>query len=100
MFFFQAEDVIRDIGVTGVQTCALPISAAAGEPAAAIPGSQEPVECRGGLVAGARTGCPQPEACGEVVGAVDGGSRSEERCVGKGCSSRWSLYLSKIKITN
>src|SRR3712207_4394274 len=26
MFFFQAEDGIRDIGVTGVQTCALPIS--------------------------------------------------------------------------
>src|SRR3712207_4685227 len=26
-FFFQAEDGIRDIGVTGVQTCALPIFA-------------------------------------------------------------------------
>src|SRR5476651_708839 len=26
-FFFQAEDGIRDIGVTGVQTCALPICA-------------------------------------------------------------------------
>src|SRR3712207_9574081 len=26
MVFFQAEDGIRDIGVTGVQTCALPIS--------------------------------------------------------------------------
>src|SRR3712207_3636959 len=29
-FFFQAEDGIRDIGVTGVQTCALPICVAAG----------------------------------------------------------------------
>src|SRR5690606_25660552 len=27
-FFFQAEDGIRDFHVTGVQTCALPISAA------------------------------------------------------------------------
>src|SRR2546430_5574217 len=27
-FFFQAEDGIRDLTVTGVQTCALPISAA------------------------------------------------------------------------
>src|SRR2546429_3540447 len=27
-FFFQAEDGIRDVAVTGVQTCALPISAA------------------------------------------------------------------------
>src|SRR5258707_3359964 len=26
IFFFQAEDGMRDIGVTGVQTCALPIS--------------------------------------------------------------------------
>src|SRR2546429_6740682 len=25
-FFFQAEDGIRDVAVTGVQTCALPIS--------------------------------------------------------------------------
>src|SRR2546430_9123444 len=28
VFFFQAEDGIRDLTVTGVQTCALPISAA------------------------------------------------------------------------
>src|SRR2546422_8531032 len=30
-FFFQAEDGIRDVAVTGVQTCALPISAFARE---------------------------------------------------------------------
>src|SRR2546422_11228018 len=29
-FFFQAEDGIRDVAVTGVQTCALPILAATG----------------------------------------------------------------------
>src|SRR5256884_1954985 len=28
-FFFQAEDGIRDVAVTGVQTCALPISTGA-----------------------------------------------------------------------
>src|SRR5438445_8592257 len=32
-FFFQAEDGIRDIGVTGVQTCALPISRRRTKPA-------------------------------------------------------------------
>src|SRR5262249_59455891 len=32
IFFFQAEDGIRDWSVTGVQTCALPISAAALRP--------------------------------------------------------------------
>src|SRR6266496_6091782 len=31
LFFFQAEDGIRDLYVTGVQTCALPISGPAGE---------------------------------------------------------------------
>src|SRR5258707_4468132 len=31
LFFFQAEDGIRDMGVTGVQTCALPISAPRGD---------------------------------------------------------------------
>src|SRR6266550_7257878 len=29
-FFFQAEDGIRDVAVTGVQTCALPVFAAVG----------------------------------------------------------------------
>src|SRR2546422_3057585 len=29
-FFFQAEDGIRDVAVTGVQTCALPISPRSG----------------------------------------------------------------------
>src|SRR4051794_41829159 len=32
IFFFQAEDGIRDGRVTGVQTCALPICARAGAP--------------------------------------------------------------------
>src|SRR5256886_17700956 len=40
-FFFQAEDGIRDLTVTGVQTCALPILQYAG--LAALTGSQEPV---------------------------------------------------------
>src|SRR5688572_32216350 len=31
-FFFQAEDGIRDLTVTGVQTCALPISASWSRP--------------------------------------------------------------------
>src|SRR2546429_1329851 len=30
-FFFQAEDGIRDVAVTGVQTCALPISVRMGD---------------------------------------------------------------------
>src|SRR2546429_4815614 len=34
-FFFQAEDGIRDVAVTGVQTCALPISETHGH----IPGA-------------------------------------------------------------
>src|SRR6266436_8553442 len=35
-FFFQAEDGIRDVAVTGVQTCALPISGDLGEVVALI----------------------------------------------------------------
>src|SRR5438874_7671542 len=31
-FFFQAEDGIRDLYVTGVQTCALPISVRSSDP--------------------------------------------------------------------
>src|SRR2546426_11793150 len=36
-FFFQAEDGIRDYKVTGVQTCALPISSAVVNSASEIP---------------------------------------------------------------
>src|SRR5437764_15023955 len=35
-FFFQAEDGIRDTSVTGVQTCALPISATSSTSAASV----------------------------------------------------------------
>src|SRR3989449_1926324 len=44
-FFFQAEDGIRDVAVTGVQTCALPIWARPGGPRPMHPTS------RGGMVA-------------------------------------------------
>src|SRR2546429_3666277 len=37
-FFFQAEDGIRDVAVTGVQTCALPISAGSTTAPAGVPG--------------------------------------------------------------
>src|SRR2546429_3686607 len=36
-FFFQAEDGIRDVAVTGVQTCALPISLSGSLPLQVIP---------------------------------------------------------------
>src|SRR5256884_2041711 len=40
-FFFQAEDGIRDVAVTGVQTCALPICTAS------LPTSTSPRLCVG-----------------------------------------------------
>src|SRR5256885_3698039 len=93
-FFFQAEDGIRDYKVTGVQTCALPISqelcAASPRkteqpPQPAQPPHEHPLS--GNLRAAGthrqraprgRTGPRQP--------------RSEERRVGKECRSRWSPY--------
>src|SRR5690349_24299366 len=78
-FFFQAEDGIRDLYVTGVQTCALPISVLLFLLSVAIPDAVKdflrsvPV----GLIAGG------------VVAL-----RSEERRVGcgggaSGCACRW-----------
>src|SRR2546430_12413938 len=40
LFFFQAEDGIRDLTVTGVQTCALPISSGSGRRARAPGGGR------------------------------------------------------------
>src|SRR3712207_7800654 len=86
-FFFQAEDGIRDIGVTGVQTCALPISAK-GEDG----GSEAPIASSG------RSGCPRSWARSWARSSIRrttrtcSSSRSEERRVGKECRSRWSPY--------
>src|SRR2546430_13345764 len=93
-FFFQAEDGIRDLTVTGVQTCALPISATteamtymrsllpAGSPwfAFGISLHQFPMVAQAILLGG------HPR-----VGLEDN-IRSEERRVGKECRSRWSPY--------
>src|SRR2546430_13492026 len=82
-FFFQAEDGIRDLTVTGVQTCALPIS---------DPGL-------GGIIYLDATNnfnqsvffssyTQNPNATPPTSGT----GRSEERRVGKECRSRWSPY--------
>ena len=46
VFFFQAEDGIRDIGVTGVQTCALPIYRSDGKPIKKIPSLKRDLDAR------------------------------------------------------
>src|SRR3712207_9499234 len=87
--FFQAEDGIRDIGVTGVQTCALPIwprSSPAATPGPSSDGS-----------------CPwyvrEPPPDGRGSRHVGGTARSEERRVGKECRSRWAPDHLKNKRT-
>src|SRR5262249_58892696 len=78
-FFFQAEDGIRDWSVTGVQTCALPISRSAGE------------ECRSFLAGAAGFDCASDSGGAAVLAAQVGGAgaddavllRSGERRVGE-----------------
>src|SRR5438874_11943506 len=85
-FFFQAEDGIRDLYVTGVQTCALPICAS-GQGSAEHRGRTHlvrqvhigPRDRQGG----AREGEPR------LPFAYPGSNRSEERRVGKECRARW-----------
>src|SRR5260370_24761231 len=95
-FFFQAEDGIRDSSVTGVQTCALPISseidvAFASAAEQHIPGllmQSEPfLTSREIQVAALAMKLSIP-----VIDAYRGFVRSEERRVGKECRSRWSPY--------
>src|SRR2546429_3110931 len=66
-FFFQAEDGIRDVAVTGVQTCALPISR--GDP-------RRPVRARGRRIRRRRIpprGAPFGARAGGVRRAGSGG---------------------------
>src|SRR5207247_8196351 len=98
-FFFQAEDGIRDPLVTGVQTCALPISAAVIIQTPNFFGIVEQVKAaaeiahrKGALLVVVFTeavslGILEPPADADIVA---GELRSEERRVGKECSSRWA----------
>src|SRR5207253_6425927 len=77
-FFFQAEDGIRDGHVTGVQTCALPISFT--------------IEAWKPVAFWRRRRAPAGRSLttSGMSGATRSGSRSEERRVGKECRSRWA----------
>src|SRR5260221_9864768 len=95
-FFFQAEDGIRDHCVTGVQTCALPISARAiaRKPAPARPDAADGCPRREPVSADALPRRPAARRCRSRAEWRDRGTcgRSEERRVGKECRSRWSPY--------
>src|SRR3712207_8396411 len=80
VFFFQAEDGIRDIGVTGVQTCALPIWEGP------WPGVVVVHEAFG-LNDDTREQADRLAAAGSLAVAPD--LRTEERRVGKEWRSRW-----------
>src|SRR2546421_3733804 len=94
-FFFQAEDGIRDLIVTGVQTCALPIwidAEALAEDrvdvAAVALHSPTPVPGLGELACSREQG--QARRADRDAGARR--FRSEERRVGEEGRSRWSPY--------
>src|SRR2546430_11879391 len=94
-FFFQAEDGIRDLTVTGVQTCALPISRPIREhhPAARRHVQICLVEQRGCAERHVAAASRQLAASETVQFTVQRREqRSEERRVGKECRSRWSPY--------
>src|SRR5690606_41201601 len=93
-FFFQAEDGIRDFHVTGVQTCALPISTNRDPESFAalsklIPPSASP-SATWSFGSKSKTG-GSPTRRSSTLAASS--SRSEERRVGKECRSRVSGYL-------
>src|SRR5947209_12384454 len=93
-FFFQAEDGIRDIGVTGVQTCALPIfSLTLFVCFLPYRCCSACFQCRHTAIA---TQCAEatthciPLHRSWPAPFVLPSQRSEERRVGKECRSRWS----------
>src|SRR5260221_6291754 len=96
VFFFQAEDGIRDHCVTGVQTCALPISPIShwGVPMLSarmeIEAGSELGQIRGRALTIGRRSRRNGSGSSPLIGAAT--TRSEERRVGKECRSRWSPY--------
>src|SRR5947209_14709507 len=96
-FFFQAEDGIRDIGVTGVQTCALPIYQGQLNPQGnTINGQWHLITVKDkGTFELQLQAAIQPIGVNVVFAANNNNKpdgRSEERRVGKECRCRWSRY--------
>src|SRR2546426_6935952 len=95
-FFFQAEDGIRDYKVTGVQTCALPISSVTESSAAAaiakVLVSASGRNSRPSWSSSVNTGRNDSVMIKRDMNSAGPTSRSEERRVGKECRSRWSPY--------
>src|SRR5256885_11787872 len=94
-FFFQAEDGIRDYKVTGVQTCALPISHVQqrrDEQRGEAEEQRDPPPHRVGHDAGRNLEHHRAQREGGVGEHHLEDVRSEERRVGKECRSRWSPY--------
>src|SRR2546429_4761505 len=89
-FFFQAEDGIRDVAVTGVQTCALPIFHDVVAFALAV--ATKPSHPSAILEMGGPEPLSQLDAVGIFERTLGKKVRSEERRVGKECRSRWSPY--------
>src|SRR2546428_7235137 len=91
VFVFQAEDGIRDLIVTGVQTCALPISASTRwlvrRPRFARRFAGRRRDLRSEVAVPTILWTPRGE---EEETAQHEQHRSEERRVGKECRSRWS----------
>src|SRR5437016_9165067 len=90
-FFFQAEDGIRDWSVTGVQTCALPISRRSGKvgsESTSLLGLQK-TTMKGTLPPLFRSRLTRWDSAPPHPPLSLQG-RSEERRVGKECRSRWS----------
>src|SRR5207244_7671447 len=82
--FFQAEDGIRDDLVTGVQTCALPISwMSVPEPSVRLARAPPALACGAQEITRVATSTLQSRRCAVGPGASPGPWRSEERRVGK-----------------
>src|SRR2546430_8185465 len=95
VFFFQAEDGIRDLTVTGVQTCALPISFSQLEFRVVLKNDLGPKGAVKQGNSGLQEITKKHVKTFSLEQSFDGGSemrRSEERRVGKECRSRWSPY--------
>src|SRR2546427_1081278 len=92
-FFFQAEDGIRDLTVTGVQTCALPILKFNADHQAVLYVAEKVASNKDGSVWTFSIRKDSKWSDGGPCTAKDFEySRSEERRVGKECRSRWSPY--------
>src|SRR3712207_5057472 len=100
IIFFQAEDGIRDIGVTGVQTCALPILNSTAAASFHVPSPASPARRAAATVSSGRRRLPPAEIRWSASAGITGTGLSIRSTISASTAAMSGLAKSTSRSTD